>query len=104
MLLINLFKALADENRLKILHLIARHELCACDLNENLPLTQPTISHHLKVLADAKLINVEKRGKWCFYTLNKDRIKDLNSDLDKFLYDVDIEIHFCNSSCDDQRK
>ena len=99
-----ILKALCDENRIKLLQLIANQELCACDLIENLPLTQPTISHHLKILTDSKLVNVEKRGKWCFYSINRDAFNEFYAALDKEIFQQDVEVRQCNSSCDGHRK
>jgi ArsR family transcriptional regulator len=63
------FKALADPTRLDIFRLIAVQEapLCACDVVARFELTQPTISHHLKVLREAGLISVSRRGVWAYY-------------------------------------
>jgi ArsR family transcriptional regulator len=65
-------KALADPARLRLLSLVAAHEggeACVCDLTEPVGLTQPTISHHLKVLVDAGLLSRDKRGVWAYYAL-----------------------------------
>ena len=65
--LAGVMKALADPARLRLLSLIQSHdggEACVCDLTEPIALTQPTISHHLKVLLDAGLVEREKRGVW----------------------------------------
>ena len=65
-------KAIADPARLRLLSLIAVHdgdEACVCDLTEPLGLTQPTVSHHLKVLVDAGLLTRDKRGVWAYFTL-----------------------------------
>jgi ArsR family transcriptional regulator, arsenate/arsenite/antimonite-responsive transcriptional repressor len=65
-----LLKALADPVRLRLMSLIASHEggeACVCDLNDAFDLSQPTISHHLKVLHDAGLLEREKRGVWVYY-------------------------------------
>lgn len=69
-------KAVADPTRLQILAMIAaseNQESCVCDLTEPLKLTQPTISHHLKKLAEVGLIEGERRGTWVWYSLNKER-------------------------------
>ncbi|GEL48154.1 transcriptional regulator [Cellulomonas hominis] len=66
------FKALGDPTRLRLLSLIAAHEggdACVCDLTEPLDLTQPTISHHLKVLREAGLVTSERRGTWVHYRI-----------------------------------
>jgi len=65
-----LVKALADPVRLRLLSLVASHadgEACVCDLNDAYDLSQPTISHHLKVLHEAGLLDREKRGVWVYY-------------------------------------
>jgi ArsR family transcriptional regulator len=69
-------KAVADPTRLQILAMIAaseNQESCVCDLTDPLNLTQPTISHHLKKLAEVGLIEGERRGTWVWYSLNKER-------------------------------
>lgn len=66
------FKALADPNRLRLLSIIKAEpsgETCACDLIEPLDLSQPTVSHHLKILVDTGLLHREKRGTWAYYSL-----------------------------------
>lgn len=66
------FKALADPNRLRILSIISSSpegETCVCDLPEPLGLRQPTVSHHLRILVDAGVLNREKRGVWAYYSL-----------------------------------
>ena len=66
-----LFKALADPHRLTILATLARaeDEVCVCDFTSALPLNQPTVSHHLKILRDAGLVTCERRGTWVYYRL-----------------------------------
>jgi len=64
-------KALSDPARLRLISLIASNgEMCVCDLTEPLGLSQPTVSHHLKVLSNAGLVNREKRGKWAHFSVN----------------------------------
>ncbi len=65
-------KALADPARLRIVSIVAAHddqEACVCDLQEPLGLSQPTVSHHLKVLTDAGFLTRTKRGSWAYYRL-----------------------------------
>ena len=65
-----LLKALADPVRLRLMSLVASHEggeACVCDLNDSFDLSQPTISHHLKVLHEAGLLGRDKRGVWVYY-------------------------------------
>jgi len=65
-------KVLADPARLRIISMIAAHadnEACVCDLTEPLGLSQPTVSHHLKVLADAGFVTRSQRGKWAYFAL-----------------------------------
>lgn len=66
---VKLCKALADENRLKILRLLKNGELCACHLLEDLQITQPTLSHHMKLLCDCGLVDYRKEGKWMHYSI-----------------------------------
>ncbi len=70
--LARLLKALADPTRLRLVSMVAAHEggeACVCELTEPLGLTQPTISHHLKVLVDAGIFTRDKRGVWAYYAL-----------------------------------
>lgn len=67
-----MFKTLADPARLRLLSLIAGHqgaEACVCDLTGPVDLSQPTVSHHLKLLTDAGLLTREQRGKWAYYAV-----------------------------------
>ena len=72
------FKALADPTRLRILSLIAeRGEVCACELVGAIDLTQPTVSHHLKVLATAGILQREPRGRWVHYRVDASALEAL---------------------------
>jgi len=64
------FKALADEIRLRILSLLTTREMCVCEIMVALDLTQPTASHHLRILENAGLVKDRKEGKWVFYSLS----------------------------------
>jgi ArsR family transcriptional regulator len=66
------FKALGDPTRLRLISLVAAHEdaeACVCELTEPVGLSQPTVSHHLKILVEAGVLNREQRGKWAYYRL-----------------------------------
>ena len=78
-----LLKALGDPYRLTILATLARidEEACVCDFTEALPLNQPTVSHHLKILRDAGLVECERRGTWVYYNLAPDARKRIQSAL-----------------------
>jgi ArsR family transcriptional regulator len=75
-----LLKALADPVRLRLLSLVASHadgEVCVCDLNDAFDLSQPTISHHLKVLHRSGLLDRSKRGVWVFYRIRPHALTDV---------------------------
>ena len=77
-----LLKALADPARLRLLSLVASHadgEACVCDLNDAFALSQPTISHHLKVLHEVGLLDRTKRGVWVYYSIKREALADLGS-------------------------
>lgn len=63
-------RALSDENRLKIIGLLTGGELCACRILEKLDITQPTLSHHIKILCECNLVNARRDGKWMHYSIN----------------------------------
>jgi len=65
-----IFKALCDSSRLKIIDILSCGEKCACEILEDFDFTQPTLSHHMKVLSDCGLVVVRKEGLWNHYTLN----------------------------------
>ena len=71
------FKALADPARVKLVSLIAASEggeACICDLTEPLGLSQPTVSHHMKLLVDSGLVSRDQRGKWAYYRVNSEAL------------------------------
>jgi len=76
----NILKALSDENRLNIIELLKNGEICACEILETLDITQPTLSHHMKILCNTSLVTPRKDGKWTHYSLNK---KEANKFLTK---------------------
>ncbi|MFE7722375.1 ArsR/SmtB family transcription factor [Nocardia rhizosphaerihabitans] len=79
------FKALSDPVRLRLLSLVASHsggEACVCDLSAGFELSQPTISHHLKVLREAGLLSSERRGSWVYYRIESQALAPLSRLLD----------------------
>lgn len=82
---VRLCKALADENRLQILHLLKNGELCACHLLDDLHITQPTLSHHMKLLCDCGLVDNRKEGKWMHYSIAKDAGKKISAIITEYL-------------------
>ena len=82
-----ILKALGDPNRLKILDLLSCGEKCACEILESFKFTQPTLSHHMKVLENYGLILVQKRGKWHYYSLNPKKSTVIINGLTEILSD-----------------
>lgn len=80
-----LLKAVADPARLQLLSIVKGSELgeaCVCDMADAVGLTQPTVSHHLKILVEAGLVTKEKRGTWAWFTLVPERIAEVAAFLD----------------------
>ncbi|MDV7354548.1 metalloregulator ArsR/SmtB family transcription factor [Rhodococcus oxybenzonivorans] len=80
--LARMFKALGDPVRLRLLSLVASHaggEACVCDISETFDLSQPTISHHLKVLRSAGLLDCERRGTWVYYWVVPSALQQLSA-------------------------
>ena len=79
------FAALADPVRLRVLSMLAAArggEICVCDFVKPLGKSQPTVSHHLKVLGEAGLVHGDRRGKWVWYSLDRDRLAALRAAID----------------------
>ncbi len=70
-----IFKAFCDENRISILELLTDSEKCACRLLEAMEITQPTLSHHMKILTDSGIVKGRKEGKWMYYSLSEDGLE-----------------------------
>lgn len=81
---INILKALSDKNRQKIIKELKPGEKCACVLLKDLNISQSTLSHHMKILKNAKLVNVRKKGKWCHYSINNDCLSKLSNNIDSY--------------------
>lgn len=74
---VKVLKALGDAHRLHILELLGRGEQCACVLLADLSLSQPTLSHHMKILCDAGLVASRKQGKWIYYTRRAEALNEI---------------------------
>lgn len=66
----SIFRAFCDENRIRIIQLLQTGEKCACKLLEELNVTQPTLSHHMKILCDSGVVESRKEGKWTHYKIS----------------------------------
>lgn len=82
---VKLFKALSDENRLKVLEILKDGEKCGSDLLADLEISQPTLSHHMKILCDSTIVNYRKDGKQMIYTINEDIKLKLTEILNNYL-------------------
>lgn len=80
-----MLKAMADPKRLKIIDLLSCGSLCACDILEHFEFSQPTLSHHMKVLQNAGIVGARKEGKWQHYTLQQQFIDTFKQDTDLLL-------------------
>jgi len=86
-----LFKALSDPIRLEIVDMISCGELCACKILERFNVTQPTLSHHMKILCDCGLVNGRKEGKWTYYSLTEKTVQDFR--------DILTKVTSCKENC-----
>ena len=76
---VKILQALAEPTRLAIVQQLASDgEVCACDFTDCCGVSQPTVSHHLKVLRDAGLVGVERRGLWAYYYVNPDALEEMS--------------------------
>jgi ArsR family transcriptional regulator len=79
------FSALSDPVRLRVLSILAaapEGEVCVCEFVEPLGKSQPTISHHMKILSEAGMVQGDRRGKWVWYSLNRERLAQLRAAID----------------------
>ncbi|MDF2942917.1 MAG: transcriptional regulator, ArsR family [Herbinix sp.] len=77
-------KALSDPNRLVILDYLADGEQCACKVLEQLRVSQPTLSHHMRILCETDLIHCRREGKWIYYSLNSEKFLEIKEFMEKF--------------------
>lgn len=91
-----IFKAFCDENRIKILQILRSGEKCACNLLEDMNITQPTLSHHMKILCDSGIVEGRKEGKWMYYSISRTGVEAAQQYLDILINtDNSISELFC---------
>lgn len=91
-----IFKAFCDEKRLNILKLLQSGEKCACSLLEELDIGQSTLSHHMRILCDSGVVTARKQGKWSYYSINEQGVKNAKMLLDEFTKVRLINIDNCD--------
>lgn len=84
-----IFKAFCDENRIRILKMLRNGEKCACKILEELNVTQPTLSHHMKILCDSGVVVGRKEGKWMHYSISEEGVKSAFHQLERLTYKTD---------------
>lgn len=80
-----IFKVFADPKRLKIIDMLSNGELCACKILEEFQITQPTLSHDMKLLTDIDLVIPRKEGKWTHYSLNLNKMNEIYKTVGKLM-------------------
>ncbi|ATW23608.1 ArsR/SmtB family transcription factor [Candidatus Formimonas warabiya] len=85
------FKALADETRLKIIDMLSCGELCACKILESFHITQPTLSYHMKILTESGIVIGRREGAWMHYSLDQKRMEEIKT----FLSDLSQDDENC---------
>ncbi len=98
-----IFKALSDPNRLEIIEILSCGEKCACDILEKFEFTQPTLSHHMKVLIECEIVKCRKDGLWSYYSLNVVNLNKLTITLMNIYTDKAdciCKSSYDNKSCD----
>lgn len=93
-----IFKAFCDENRIKILQILRSGEKCACKLLEDMNITQPTLSHHMKILCDSGIVEGRKEGKWMYYSISKTGVETAGQYIDWF---INADITKSDSCCEE---
>lgn len=82
------FKALSETTRLKIVIILLKGEQCVCKIIDEMQLSQPAVSHHMKILKQAGLVKARREGKWIHYSLNKDAFKEMEKLLQEELFSL----------------
>lgn len=93
----SMFKAFCDENRLQILELLRDGERCACSILDEMQITQPTLSHHMKILCDSGVVVGRKEGKWMHYSISEDGLENVRKYLNELMKNTKIGDDTCES-------
>ncbi|WP_238483672.1 ArsR/SmtB family transcription factor [Anaerosporobacter faecicola] len=80
-------KALSDNNRLQIMEMLSEGEKCGCRILEKFNITQPTLSHHMRILCESSLVEIRKDGKRCYYSLNKQTLEEFDQFISRLCTD-----------------
>ena len=94
-----LFKAIADPIRLEIVDVVSGGELCACHILSRFSISQPTLSHHMKILCECGLVSSRKEGKWVYYSLNEKTAQSLRESLAELTFSKNNYSVENNNSC-----
>ena len=81
----SMFKAFCDENRLQIIELLRDGERCACSILDEMQITQPTLSHHMKILCDSEVVVGRKEGKWMHYSISEEGLENVMKYLNELM-------------------
>lgn len=73
------FKALSDETRVKVVRMLTFEKQCACQILKKLSISQPTLSHHMRILTQSGLVFAEKNGKWVYYGINQESVAEIRA-------------------------
>ena len=94
-----IFKAFCDENRVQIIQMLRSGEKCACELLEEMDITQPTLSHHMKILCDSGIVDGRKEGKWMYYSISEAGVETALQYLDILTTTVNSVNDPCSEEC-----
>ncbi len=98
-----IFKVMSDSKRLKIIDMLSEGELCACKILEEFHITQPTLSHDMKLMCDAGLVRARKEGKWMHYSLDMNVMNDIYKTVGRLMIPGDYA-GLLNCNCDTERE
>lgn len=93
----SMFKAFCDENRLQILELLRGGERCACSILDEMQITQPTLSHHMKILCDSGVVVGRKEGKWMHYSISEEGLENAMHYLNELMKHAKMGDDNCDS-------